>query len=236
MSDGDALAERTVRGERSLTPMRKTIAERLHRSYSEAVHVTASRSVDAGPLLTAAEAADEPSVTDVLLCALSDTLDTHPDFNATFEDGTHRTYEEHNVGVAIDIEAGLVAPVVEDVGEKSLSEIAARRRELTAAVRDGEYTMSTFQGGTFTVSNLGTLGVDSFTPVINPPQIAILGVGRTRERAVPDGDGVAFRTEMTLDLSFDHRVVDGADAARFLETLSDNLATADRYVDGQSDN
>jgi pyruvate/2-oxoglutarate dehydrogenase complex dihydrolipoamide acyltransferase (E2) component len=139
-------------------------------------------------------------------------------------------YKEHNIGVAVDIDDGLVAPVLEDVRAKSLNTITSRRRDLTTRVRDGEYTMSTFSGGTFTVSNLGPLGVDSFTPVINPPEIAILGIGRTTERAVPDDDGVVFRPMMTVDLSFDHRVVDGADAARFLETLAENLTTAQRYV------
>lgn len=229
MSNHEA-AERSVREERSLSPMRKTIAKRLTESAREAVHVTASRDVDAGPVLAAAETVDDPSVTDLLLCALSDTLGAHPAFNATFEDGTHRLYEEHNIGVAVDIEDGLVTPVIGDVASKSATEIAERRRALTTQVRNGDYTMSTFRGGTFTVSNLGPLGIDSFTPVINPPEIAILGVGRTTEQAVPDDDGVAFRSEMTLDLSFDHRVVDGADAARFLQTLSENLSNAEQYV------
>jgi pyruvate dehydrogenase E2 component (dihydrolipoamide acetyltransferase) len=210
--------------------MRKTIANRLQQSYREAVHVTASRDIDAGPLLSVADAA-EVSVVDVLLRALSDSLAAHPAFNATFEDGTHRLYEEHNVGVAVDIEDGLVTPVVADLGSKSLAEIAERRQVLTERVRDGDYTMSTFRGGTFTVSNLGPLGVDSFTPVINPPEVAILGVGRTTDRAVPTGDGVERRRELTLDLSFDHRVVDGADAARFLGTLAEHVADATRYVE-----
>jgi pyruvate dehydrogenase E2 component (dihydrolipoamide acetyltransferase) len=229
MSDEEP-APRTVREERSPTPMRKTIANRLQQSYREAVHVTASRDVDAGPLLSVADAA-EVSVVDVLLRSLSDTLAEHPAFNATFEDGTHRLYEEHNVGVAVDIEDGLVTPVVADLGSKSLAEIAERRQVLTERVRDGDYTMSTFRGGTFTVSNLGPLGVDSFTPVINPPEVAILGVGRTTDRAVPTGDGVERRRELTLDLSFDHRVVDGADAARFLGTLAEHVADATRYVE-----
>jgi pyruvate dehydrogenase E2 component (dihydrolipoamide acetyltransferase) len=229
MSDAEP-APRTVREERSPTPMRKTIANRLQQSYREAVHVTASRDIDAGPLLSVADAA-EVSVVDVLLRALSDSLAAHPAFNATFEDGTHRLYEEHNVGVAVDIEDGLVTPVVADLGSKSLAEIAERRQVLTDRVRDGDYTMSTFRGGTFTVSNLGPLGVDSFTPVINPPEVAILGVGRTTDRAVPTGDGVERRRELTLDLSFDHRVVDGADAARFLGTLAEHVADATRYVE-----
>ena len=283
----DDPAERTVASERSLSPMRRTIAARLQESYQEAVHVTVSREVSAAAALAASDVELEgdgddpvsPSVTDVLLRALSDTLADHPSFNATFEDGTHRIYEEHNIGVAVDIDQGLVTPVLEDVGSKSLAEITRERRRLTDRVRAGEYSMSTFEGGTFTVSNLGPLGSDSFTPVINPPEVAILGVNRIREAVVPataaegrdasgaggdgtgsgnagdaagdagsgagdDGDAAGdggsgagddgrFTTDerITLDLSFDHRVVDGADAARFLGTLADHLDDADAYVE-----
>ena len=228
-------ATRTVREERSLSPMRRTIASRLHESYRNAVHVTASREVDAEALVGATDDADDRldadvSILDLVLCALSATLDAHPAFNATFEDETHALYEEHNVGVAVDVEAGLVTPVLRDVGSKSLSELAAERREATESVQAGEYSMSDLRGGTFTVTNLGVLGVDSFTPVINPPEVAILGVNRIRERARPGDDGVEFRRELNFDLSFDHRVVDGADAARFLDTLADSVADAERFV------
>ncbi|QSG02581.1 Pyruvate/2-oxoglutarate dehydrogenase complex, dihydrolipoamide acyltransferase (E2) component or related enzyme [Natranaeroarchaeum sulfidigenes] len=94
--------------------------------------------------------------------------------------------------------------------------------------------MSDLRGGTVTVTNLGVLGVDSFTPVINPPEVAILGVGRIRERARPAEDGVEFRRQLTLDLSFDHRVVDGADAARFLESLAEYVENATQHAaDGE---
>ena len=232
----DEPPQRTVTEERSLTPMRRTIADRLQESYQEAVHVTVNRSIDAEKLLAAAEAAEpteegvDPNVTDVIVCALSDTLAEHPAFNATFEDGTHTHYEEQNVGLAITIDAGLVTPVMADVGSKSLPEIATERRRLTEKVQSGDYTMSIFRNGTFTVSNLGTLGVDSFNPVINPPEIALLGLGRVSEPAVPIDEDITFRKELTTSLSFDHRVVDGADAARFLETLTGYLNEADKYV------
>ena len=236
--DSDGPAERTVENERSLSPMRRTIASRLQESYQNAVHVTVSREVGAEAMLAAADAdldvggeRVDASVTDVLLCALSDTLAEHPAFNATFEDGTHRVYEEHNVGVAVAIEEGLVTPVIEDIASRSLAAVTRERRRLTERVQAGGYTMKTFQGGTFTVSNLGPLGVDSFDPIINPPEIAILGVNRIREEVVPDGDDFAVEKRLTLDLSFDHRVVDGADAARFLGTLAGHLEEAETYVD-----
>ena len=234
-SESEESDGRTVREERSLSPMRRTIANRLQDSYRNAVHVTASRDVDAEALVRAAEAADDRleadvSLIDPVLCALSATLEAHPAFNATFEDGTHRLYEEHNVGIAVDIEAGLVTPVLRDIGSKSLGEIATERRRLTETVRSGDYAMSDLRGGTFTVTNLGVLGVDSFTPVINPPEVAILGIGRVRERPERRDDGIEFRRRMTYDLSFDHRIVDGADAARFLDTLAEYTASAERFV------
>ncbi|MCL9813926.1 2-oxo acid dehydrogenase subunit E2 [Natranaeroarchaeum aerophilus] len=232
MSDAsDGAAPRTVAEERSLGPMRRTIATRLQESYRNAVHVTASRDVDAESLLIAADALGEDvSLFDVLLRALSDALEEHPAFNATFEDGTHRLYEEHNVGVAMDIDAGLVTPVIADVSAKSVREIAAERRRLTVLVQQGEYDMNDLRGSTITVTNLGVLGVDSFTPVINPPEVAILGVGRIVERARPAAECVEFRRQLTLDLSFDHRVVDGAAAARFLATLAEHVENATQYT------
>lgn len=227
MPDSDDPSEerpppRTVASEQTLSPMRRTIAARLTESYQNAVHVTVSRELDAELLLDRAESAGEAvGLIDALLAAVSATLEDHPAFNATFEDETHRVFEEHNIGIAVDIEAGLVTPVIGSVEQKSLPEIASERRRLTDRMQAGDYTMSDFRGGTFTVSNLGSLGSDSFTPIINPPEIAILGVNRIRERPrrAEDGD-VTFRKTLTVDLSFDHRVVDGAAAARFLDTLA----------------
>ena len=220
---------RTLAEERPFGGMRRTIAKRLSESYREAVHVTEHREVDAESLLAAVDAAKERldaevSMTDVLLLALSDALDEHPAFNATFEDDSHRLYEEHNVCLAVDVEQGLVTPVIPDVGSKSLSTLAADRREIVQRTLDGDYTMGDLQGGTFTVTNLGVLGVESFDPIINPPQIAILGVNTLGERVVIGDDGAPeARRVLPLDLSFDHRVVDGADAARFLGTLAENI-------------
>ena len=223
--DDDGPASLTVASERPLDGMRRTIATRLGESYREAVHVTEHRKADAEALFAATDAAEDAlgvdvSLPDVLLVAISAALTEHPAFNARFEDDVHRLYEEHNIGMAVDIDAGLIAPVIPDVGEKSLATIASDRRAITGRALEGDYTMDDLANGTFTVTNLGVLGVESFDPVINPPQIAILGVNAVTDLAVQGADGdVEFRRHLPLDLSFDHRIVDGADAARFLDTL-----------------
>ncbi|MFC6826485.1 2-oxo acid dehydrogenase subunit E2 [Halopelagius fulvigenes] len=235
-SAGPAVTE-----ERKLSGMRRTIADRLGKSYRESVHVTVHRTMNAETALAAADAAAEQlgadvSLTDVLLKALSATLAEHPGFNATFRDDTHRLHADQNVCVAVDVEEGLLAPVVRGVDSLSLSELAETRREVTRSVLDGDYSMDDLSGGTFTVSNLGVLGVESFDPVINPPQVAILGVNAVEERVVPDdgggSDDFTTRRMLPLDLSFDHRVVDGADAARFMATLSDHLDDPWPLLDG----
>ncbi|ELZ23917.1 2-oxo acid dehydrogenase subunit E2 [Natrinema limicola] len=224
---GTGGTSRTLAEERPFGGMRKTIAARLSESDREAVHVTVHREADAEALLSAADAADatletDISVQDVLLRAVSATLADHPAFNATFEDDVHELWEEHNVGLAVDIEQGLIAPVLPDVESKSLAELADERRALVDRAISGDYTMDDLQGGTFTVTNLGVLGVEAFDPIINPPQVAILGVDAIDEQPTrSDDDGLEWRRHLPFDLSFDHRVVDGADAARFLETLVD---------------
>ncbi|PCR92692.1 2-oxo acid dehydrogenase subunit E2 [Natrinema ejinorense] len=217
---------RTVADERPFSGMRRTIAARLSESYREAVHVTVHREADAEALLAAAAAADEAletdvSVQDLLLRVVSATLADHPAFNATFEDDVHHLWEEHNLGIAVDIEQGLIAPVLPDVESKSLTELADERRALVDRATSGDYTMDDLQGGTFTVTNLGVLGVEAFDPIINPPQVAILGVDAIAEQPTRGEDGLEWRRHLPFDLTFDHRVVDGADAARFLETLVD---------------
>jgi len=226
---------RTVREERSLIGMRQTIASRLEKSYQEAVHVTIDRAANAEPLFSAVETCKQDlrtdvSLLDLLLVALSRSLEKHPIFNATFEEETLRIYEEHNIGVAVDMDRGLVTPVLEAVNERSLTEVAIERSQLTERVLADEFETKDLEGGTFTVTNLGPFGVESFDPIINPPQVAILGVNEVREQPVrseKDRGQFRFRRELPLSLSFDHSVVDGADAARFLETLVEYLEQPD---------
>ncbi|MFB6130973.1 MAG: 2-oxo acid dehydrogenase subunit E2 [Salinigranum sp.] len=214
-------ATRTVTEARPLKGIQKTVSDRLSESYRNAVHVTLNRSFDVAALREVSAAADsvpeaaDVSITDLLLKAVGDTLAAFPAFNALFEDGEHRLIEEVNVGVAVDVEEGLLTPVLSSVDQKSAEAVNRVRRQRTERALSGEFSMDDLSGGTFTVSNLGLFGVDDFDPIINPPQVAILGVGRIRD------DG-----EMTLSLSFDHRVVNGADAARFLDSLVERLTDA----------
>jgi pyruvate dehydrogenase E2 component (dihydrolipoamide acetyltransferase) len=203
----------TVAEERELSGVRRTVAERMSRSAGEAPQVTLDRTVAVERAFETAEGLAEEGdadvgFTDLLVGSAVRALERHPEFNAWYEGEVHRLIEQVNVAVAVDAEAGLLTPVVRDAGDRSLDGIARERRRLTDAVLEGRHRMDDLQGGTFTVSNLGPFGVDSFDPILDPPQVAILGVGR-----VSDG-------RCTLSLTFDHRVVDGADAARFLDTLA----------------
>ncbi|WP_411965534.1 2-oxo acid dehydrogenase subunit E2 [Haloferax sp. YSMS24] len=228
-SEADEAEPEPVEMERPLSGMRRTIADRLGESYRESVHVTVNRGADAEELLAAASAADDAlgvdvSISDVLMLAVSAALDEYPAFNATFEDDVHQLHEAHNVCIAVDIDEGLIAPVVRDVDSLSLAELAAERQAVTQRALSGDFTMDDLTGGTFTISNLGVLGVESFDPIINPPQVAILGVNTIRREVVPTDEGdVAVRKRISFSLSFDHRIVDGADAARFLGSLVEHV-------------
>ena len=216
---------REPKDETPLSPMRTTIADRLQDSYRDAAHVTLTREASLPPVAPGlAQIAGEtttPSIIDVLLSAVSEALSVHPAFNATYDaaEKTHRTYHEHNIGIATDIDDGLVVPVLSDLRNESVIDIHRQRTAVVDRVQRGAFSMSDFEHGTFTVSNLGPLGIDTFTPIINPPQVAILGVGRLRDVPAQRSAQDTPSAQIGLSLSFDHRVVDGADGARFLDTI-----------------
>ncbi len=219
--DADAETAVTITDTERLSGTQRTIADRLQRSSREGVHVTLRRTIDAGVLERTVARADEGGlsvgITDLVIKAVGRALDAHPRLNAHFEDGELRHVAEVNVAVAVDMARGLITPVVPAVTERSLESVGEKRRELTERVRNDEFTVEEVRGGTFTVSNLGMFGVDSFDPVIDPPQVGILGLGRMRE------DGA-----MTISLTFDHRVINGAGAARFLADVVEGLTDPTR--------
>ena len=211
-----------------LTGIRRTTAERLGTIWSEAPHVTEGIEVDFSAIQAARAANSDawrdthgvaPTINDFVLKATVEALKLHPRLNAALIDGAIHQYHDINLGVAIDIEAGLVVPVVRSAGSLDVVKIASKVRELADRARVGRLSPDDFADGTFTVTNLGGLGVDWFTPVLNPPQCAILGVGRVRRVAVFEGESIVARDRATLVLTFDHRAIDGAPCARFLGDL-----------------
>lgn len=130
-----------------------------------------------------------------------------------------KIYKDVNVGVAVALEHGLIVPVIHDTDNKTLSEISVLSKELVEKARQDRLSLSDVMNGTFTVTNLGIYDVDAFTPIVNPPQTGILGVGRIREKPVVENGEITIRPVVTLSLSFDHRVVDGVPAARFLQRI-----------------
>ena len=211
-----------------LTGIRRTTAERLGTIWSQAPHVTEGIEVDFTALQAArTENADAwrnaygiaPTLNDFVLKATAEALKSQPQLNAALIDDAIHQYSEINLGVAIDIESGLVVPVVRNVDTLGVVALAGKVRELADRARNGKLGLDDYTDGTFTVTNLGGLGVDWFTPVLNPPQCAILGVGRVREAAVVADRSIQFRDMATLVLTFDHRAIDGAPCARFLADL-----------------
>ncbi len=216
-----------------LQGMRRTIAERMTTSYRTTPHITftvrvdMSRFEEARARLNArAEAAGEPhvSATALIVKAVAWALRQHPWLNSTLHDEEIHLLPEVNVGVAVALEEGLIVPVVHQADRKSVAEIAAEMNDLVTRAREGRLTPADVAGGTFTVSNLGPFGIEQFTAIINPPQAAILAVGATQLEPVVDEEGqVVVRPVMRMTLSADHRVVDGARAARFLTDLREAL-------------
>ena len=206
--------------------MWQIMAQRLTESWNSAPHFYLVREVDAGQLmnwrsLVAGDAADGAKITytDLLtkLAALS--LARFPRLNASWQDGAIVTNPDINIGLAIAVEAGLLVPVVHHADRLPVEDIAVRRADLVAGASSGRLQPDDFAGGTFTISNLGMYGVDAFNAIVNPPQAAILAVGRIADRVVAVDGQPAVRPMMTLTLSCDHRAVDGVRAAQFLNAL-----------------
>jgi pyruvate dehydrogenase E2 component (dihydrolipoamide acetyltransferase) len=157
--------------------------------------------------------------TDLLIKVVAVTLRAHPYANATWENGRIRLFEEVNLGLAAAVDEGLVVPVIGHADRLSLTEIARARSSLAAKASQGRLSLDEVTGGTFTLTNLGMLGVDVFQAIINPPQSAILATGRIADRPVVENGQVVAKPTIHLTLSVDHRVLDGASGARFLQDL-----------------
>lgn len=211
--------------------IRRAISKSMSTSLSTMAQLTHNTSFDATCILNYRKqlknASDECSgitIGDIVLYAVSRTLLNHPDLNANMiDDSTIRLFKSVNLGVAVDTPRGLMVPTIFNADKKSLLEISKEVKELAAACREGNINPDKLSGGTFTVSNLGSLGVESFTPVINPPQTGILGVCTTVDRVRKTADGIEVYPAMGLSLTYDHRAIDGTPAAKFQKELCKNL-------------
>ena len=216
-----------------LTGMRGAIARNMHASLQEMAQLTHGYEAEVGALLAlrdnlkrewAGTGLRVPSINDFVVRAAAHALLEHPMLNATIRDGAIHLLEEVHIGVAVAVPDGLVVPVVRNADRRGLVDIGEQTAALATAAREGRLTLPDLEGATFVVTALGSYGVDFFTPVVNPGNTGILGVGRVRDGVRWDGD-VPHRTSvLTLSLSFDHRAVDGAPAAEFLRTVSGLLA------------
>ena len=216
-----------------MSNVRKVIAKSMHASLSEMAQLTLNASFDATRLLAYRKLLKERgeemglskvTINDMVLFAVGRILPNFPDINANLVDGKIRRFAHANVGCAVDTDRGLLVPVITCAEKKTLAEVSADAKRLAGGAREGKLSPDEMSGGSFTVTNLGSLGVESFTPVINPPQTAILGVCCTVNRLKADG---TVYPAMGLSLTFDHRAVDGAPAAKFLKELCSALESFD---------
>ena len=227
-----APASQTPSSLKKISGMRGTIAKRMHSSLQEMAQLTLHMDADFDAIVKdrddrkgAGGTASLPGFTDYIIAATARALKLHPIVNSQVTAEGIALLPEIHVSMAVALDEGLIVPVIKNTTSLDLSSLASETKRLSGAARDGKLTLSELEGGTFSVSTLGMFGVDGFTPVINPPNTAILGVGRLRDDVVVNGKGkVSTVKRMTLSLTWDHRVFDGAPAAEFCKSIVDLLA------------
>ena len=206
-----------------LRSVRAVIAERMARSVTTTAHVTLTAEADATALVELRRQLIQDGVyasyNDLFLCILGRSLREYPQLNTSLEGDTIKVWRRVHIGLAVDTDRGLLVPVVRDVDRKGLLQLAEETQSLVEQAQTGQCTPDELSGGTFTLTNLGMFGIDAFTPLINLPECAILGVGRIKRQPVMMGEEVVGRQMVWLSLTFDHRLVDGGPAARFLQRV-----------------
>jgi pyruvate dehydrogenase E2 component (dihydrolipoamide acetyltransferase) len=223
-------------GDVEVTPMsnlRKAAAGHLSHAWNAIPHVTQFDQADVTDLEVTRKAfgrrveaaGGKLTVTAILLKVVAHALRKFPQFNASVDMANHNLILKQyiNIGLAVDTPRGLIVPVIRDVDQKNVTELASELTGLSVRAREGKTSIDEMQGGTFTISNLGGIGGTNFTPIVNWPEVAILGVSRGSVQAVHQDGAFVPRTIMPVSLSYDHRIIDGADGARFLRWISEAL-------------
>jgi pyruvate dehydrogenase E2 component (dihydrolipoamide acetyltransferase) len=211
-----------------LRGIRKTIAERMASSYRTIPHVAITMEVNMSEAVKLREKMEgmmnsKIPFTAILTEVLANALGKHPILNATLDEDQIKIFKDINVGIAVAVEDGLIVPVVHKADEKNITEITSIVKSLIQKAKERRLSVEELKGGTFTITNLGGFGVDVFTPIINPPQAAILGIGRIAEKPRFLNGKIEVLPVMTLTLNFDHRIIDGAKAAEFLQEIKNLL-------------
>jgi pyruvate dehydrogenase E2 component (dihydrolipoamide acetyltransferase) len=217
----------------ALRGARKVIAERMHQSLRDSAQITITTEADvtAATEFRARQSREfDFSYTDMMIHAVARALMRHPRINARLEGAEILLNASANVGIAVALDEGLIVPVVNRAESKSIREIAVESRALGERARSGHLKLEDVTGGTFTITNLGMYGVDGFTPILNPGETGILGVGRIIEKPAIYNSAIAKRAMLWLSLTFDHRVVDGAPAAEFLQSVIEFFNRAESGV------
>ncbi len=217
-----------------VTGIRKLIAARMRDSLSSTAQLTLSRPFDASSLVSLKQQLKERqgeqrvTLNDIVICVVSRVLARHPGLNAHFLGNRIVQVADVHIGIAVDTPRGLIVPVLRQANRKPLAQIASETKELADATQGGKIEPGRLQGATFTVTNLGSLDIEYFTPVLNPPEVAVLGLGGLFLRPVRTEAGIDHVDAMHLSLTIDHQAVDGAPAARFLADLATALEDAPR--------
>ena len=220
-ADGDTVVK--------LSGMRKVVAERMLQSHTEIPPVTQNTKVDVTALMqfrkSLAETAGKKfSVNDLILKATAKVLRQHPEILVSYDNGQIIQRAHVNLGMAVALDAGLIVPVIRDADKMGLEELAAKAKDLATRAKDNQLTTDEYKGSTFSVSNLGMFGIETFTPIVNQPDAGILGVCAIQDELVMDDEGSISKHQiMRLSFTFDHRLIDGAVAAKFIMDLRDLL-------------
>ena len=228
MMDGDTVIK--------MTGMRKVVAERMLRSHTEIPPVTQNTKVDVTELvkfrkMLINETERKYSVNDLILKATAKVLKSHPEILVSYDNGRMIQRAHINIGMAVALDAGLIVPVIRDADHLGLDELADRAKDLAVRAKDNKLLPDEYKGSTFSVSNLGMFGIETFTPIINQPDAAILGVCAIQDELVMDDEGkISKHQVMRLSFTYDHKLIDGATAAKFIMDLRDLLQNPMRIV------
>ncbi len=223
----EAIAVHPLRG------VRKTIAERMWKSLQSTAQLTITTEADVTPLAARRrrlQAEFPVTYTDLIVEAVAAALRAHPRLRVTVDGDAVQQHDEIHIGIAVALDEGLIVPVLRNADRMPLRQLAERARILADDARGGRLGVDDVSGGVFTITNLGMYDIDAFTPILHQPQVAILGIGRIVEKPAVFEGQVAIRSLMTLSLTFDHRIVDGAPAAAFLRDVARRLGEASGAV------